>query len=72
MTEKSEETAVHRFSGKGVAETGAADTESPERTAAVELGGGTGMGVAAADQVTIKVPGRDADGLRDRLPVEGK
>lgn len=37
MTENSEGTAVDKLRGKGAAETGV-DTESPERTAAVELG----------------------------------
>lgn len=66
-----------RLSGKAGAEPGAdtdtdTDTGSPESTAAAELGAGAGTGAAAADEVTSKVPGRDADGLRDGFPAEGK
>lgn len=71
MTEKREGTAVDRLRGKGAAETGA-EAESPERTAAVELGAGAGADVTAADEVTSKDPGRDTDGLRGGLPVNGK
>lgn len=74
MTEKREGTAVDRLRGKGAAEpeTGA-EAESPESTAAVELGGGTGADVTAAEEVAaISDPGRAADGLRGGLPLKGK
>lgn len=72
MTEKREGTAVDRLRGKGAAADTEAEAESPERTAAVELGGGTGADVTAADEVAINDPGRDTDGLRGGLPVRGK
>lgn len=72
MTEKREGTAVDRLRGKGAAADTGAEAESPERTAAVELGGGTGADVTAADEVAINDPGRDTDGLRGGLPVRGK
>lgn len=72
VTEKREGTPADRLRGKGAAETGA-EAESPERTAALELGGGgTGADVTAADEVAIKEPGRDTDGLRGGLPAKGK
>lgn len=57
--------------GKGAAETGA-EAESPERTAAVELGAGMAVEVAALDEVIISDPGRDTDGFREGLPGKGK
>lgn len=73
VTEKREGTPADRLRGKGAADTGA-EAESPERTAALELGGGPGADVTAADEVAIKGPGRDTDtdGLRGGLPVKGK
>lgn len=69
VTEKREGTPADRLRGKGAADTGA-EAESPERTAALELGGGPGADVTAADEVAIKEPGRDTD--TDGLPVKGK
>lgn len=57
--------------GKGAAETGA-EAESPERTAAVELGRGMAVELAELDEVVIKDPGKDTDGLREGLPGKGK
>lgn len=62
---------MDKLRGKGAAETGA-EAESPERTAAVELGGGIAVEVAVVDEVAINDPGRDTDGLRDGLPGKGK
>lgn len=71
MTEKSEGTAVDKLRGKGAAETGV-EAESPERTAAVEVGWGRDADVTVVAEVAINDAGRDTDGFRVGLPLREK